>query len=87
MAQWIFKIPPEEMEEEQLRDALADILFSGEAEDDIDLDALDRVLDVLDEKYPIPDLPSTEESLAAFKEKHRALFEEIELQFQSTKAE
>ncbi len=74
MAQWLFQMPPEEMGEEQLRDELADILFTTESEDDIDLDALDRMLSVLDEKCPIPDLPSVEESLAAFRRKHKDQF-------------
>lgn len=40
MVKWSFKQPPEEMEEEQLRDELADILFGSD--DEIDLEALDR---------------------------------------------
>jgi hypothetical protein len=74
VAQWIFQLPPEEMGEEQLRDELADILFTPESEDGIDLDALDRVLSALDEKCPIPDLPSVEGSLAAFRGKHKDQF-------------
>ena len=35
MTRWNFKKPPEEMEEEQLRDELADILFGSD--DEIDL--------------------------------------------------
>ena len=40
MTRWNFKQPPEEMEEEQLRDELADILFASD--DEFDLEALDR---------------------------------------------
>ena len=40
MVKWSFKQPPEEMEEERLRDELADILFASD--DEIDLEALDR---------------------------------------------
>ena len=40
MTRWNFKQPQEEMEEEQLRDELADILFGSD--DEIDLEALDR---------------------------------------------
>ena len=77
MAKWTFKQPPEEMEEERLRDELADILFASE--DEIDLEALDRVLDVLDEKDPLPeDWPSTEESLTAFHRKYDYLFKELQ---------
>ena len=69
--------PPEEMEEERLRDELADILF--DSDDEIDLEALDRVLDVLDEKDPLPeDWPSTEESLTAFHRKYDYLFKELQ---------
>ena len=77
MAKWTFKQPPEEMEEERLRDELADILF--DSDDEIDLEALDRVLDVLDEKDPLPeDWPSTEESLTAFHRKYDYLFKELQ---------
>ena len=77
MAKWTFKQPPEEMEEERLRDELADILFASD--DEIDLEALDRVLDVLDEKDPLPeDWSSTEESLAAFHRKYDYLFKELQ---------
>ena len=74
MTTWIFKRSPEELDEEQLRDELADILFA--CEDEIDMEALDRVLDLLDEKCPLPDdLPTVEESLAAFHRKYAYLFE------------
>ena len=77
MTRWNFKQPPEEMEEERLRDELADILFASD--DEIDLGALDRVLGVLDEKDPIPeDWPSPEESLAAFHKKYDYLFKELQ---------
>ena len=77
MAKWTFMQPPEEMEEERLRDELADILF--DSDDEIDLEALDRVLDVLDEKDPLPeDWPSTEESLTAFHRKYDYLFKELQ---------
>ena len=77
MAKWTFKQPPEEMEEERLRDELADILF--DSDDEIDLEALDRVLGVLDEKDPLPeDWPSNEESLAAFHRKYDYLFKELQ---------
>ena len=77
LAKWTFKQPPEEMEEERLRDELADILF--DSDDEIDLEALDRVLDVLDEKDPLPeDWPSTEESLAAFHRKYDYPFKELQ---------
>ena len=77
MTRWNFKKPPEEMEEEQLRDELADILFASD--DEFDLGALDRVLAVLDEKDPIPeDWPSPEESLAAFHKKYDYLFKELQ---------
>ena len=77
MAKWTFMQPPEEMEEERLRDELADILFASD--DEIDLEALDRVLDVLDEKDPLPeDWPSTEESLTAFHRKYDYLFKELQ---------
>ena len=76
LAKWTFKQPPEEMEEERLRDELADILFDND--DEIDLEALDRVLDVLDEKDPLPeDWPSNEESLAAFHKKYDYLFKAL----------
>ena len=68
MTKWIFRQLPEEMDEERLRDELADILFASD--DEIDLEALDRVLDALDEKDPLPeDWLSPEESLAAFHKK------------------
>ena len=68
MTKWIFRQLPEEMDEERLRDELADILFASD--DEIDLEALNRVLDALDEKDPLPeDWPSPEESLAAFHKK------------------
>ena len=68
MKKWIFRQPPEEMDEERLRDELADILFASD--DEIDFEALDWVLDALDEKTPLPeDWPSPEESLAAFHKK------------------
>ena len=77
MVKWSFKQPPEEMEEERLRDELADILF--DSDDEIDLEALDRVLVVLDEKDPLPeDWPSTEESLTAFHRKYDYLFKELQ---------
>ena len=77
MVKWSFKQPPEEMEEERLRDELADILFASD--DEIDLEALDRVLGVLDEKDPIPEgWPSSEESLAAFHRKYDYLFKELQ---------
>ena len=77
MTRWNFKQPPEEMEEEQLRDVLADILFASD--DEIDLEALDRVLAVLDEKDPLPESwPSPEESLAAFHKKYDYLFKELQ---------
>jgi len=77
VAKWTFKQPPEEMEEERLRDELADILF--DSDDEIDLEALDRVLGVLDEKAPLPeDWPSNEESLAAFHRKYDYLFKELQ---------
>ena len=77
VAKWTFMQPPEEMEEERLRDELADILF--DSDDEIDLEALDRVLDVLDEKDPLPeDWPSTEESLTAFHRKYDYLFKELQ---------
>ena len=77
MAKWNFKQPPEEMEEEQLRDELADVLFASD--DEFDLEALDRVLAVLDEKDPIPEgWPSPEESLAAFHRKYDYLFKELQ---------
>ena len=76
LAKWTFKQPPEEMEEERLRDELADILF--DSDDEIDLEALDRVLDVLDEKDPLPeDWPRTEESLAAVHKKYDYLFKAL----------
>ena len=68
MTKWIFRQLPEEMDEERLRDELADILFASD--DEIDIEALDRVLDALDEKDPLPeDWPRPEESLAAFHKK------------------
>ena len=77
MTKWNFKKPPEEMEEEQLRDELADVLFASD--DELDLEALDRVLAVLDEKDPIPEgWPSPEESLAAFHRKYDYLFKELQ---------
>lgn len=77
MAKWNFKQPPEEMEEEQLRDELADILYA--IDDEFDLEALDRVLGVLDEKDPIPEgWPSPEESLAVFHKKYDYLFKELQ---------
>ena len=77
MVKWSFKQPPEEMEEEQLRDELADVLFASD--DEFDLDALDRVLAVLDEKDPLPEgCPSPEESLAAFHKKYDYLFKELQ---------
>ena len=76
MVKWSFKQPPEEMEE-RLRDELADILYASD--DEFDLEALDRVLGVLDEKDPLPeDWPSTEESLAAFHKKYDYLFKELQ---------
>ena len=55
-----------------LLDELANIL----AEDEINIDALDHVLDELEKISPLPDgIPSDEESLAAFREKHKHLFE------------
>ena len=77
MAKWNFKQPPEEMEEEQLRDELADILYA--IDDEFDLEALDRVLGVLDVKDPLPEgWPSPEESLAAFHRKYDYLFKELQ---------
>ena len=77
MTKWNFKKPPEEMEEEQLRDELADILFASD--DEFDLEALDRVLAVLDEKDPLPEgWPSPEENLAAFHKKYDYLFNELQ---------
>ena len=76
MTRWNFKKPPEEMEEEQLRDELADILFASD--DEFDLEALDRVLAVLDEKDSLPEgWPSPEESLAALHKKYDYLFKEL----------
>ena len=67
MAQWIFKTPPEEMTEEELLDELTDILFSNNP----DLNALNHVMAVLDEKAPLPfDIPSAEELLTHFYEKY-----------------
>ena len=77
MAKWNFKQPPEEMEEEQLRDELADILYA--IDDEFDLEALDRVLGVLDVKDPLPEgWPSPEESLAVFHKKYDYLFKELQ---------
>jgi hypothetical protein len=68
MARWIFEALPEEMDEEELLDELIDILAAS----DIDLDALDRLMAVLDKKFPLPfDIPSAEELLAEFHEKIR----------------
>ncbi len=67
MAQWIFKTLPEKMTEEELLDELTDILFSS----NIDLNALDHVMAVLGESFPLPfDLPSAEELLTDFYKKH-----------------
>ena len=76
---WIFNYPLEEMSEDQLRDALVDILFASASDTDLDLNAIDQVLDLLEEKYPLPQrIPTAEESLAAFHKKYSHLFHEQE---------
>ena len=75
MAIWTFKRPLEEMSEDQLRDELVDILFACDSSTEIDLNALDRILDRLEEKYPLPQgIPTAEESLAAFHKKYSCLY-------------
>ena len=71
MAQWTFKTSPSEMREEELLDELTDILSFDSPEPDIDFDALDHVMAILDEKYPLSfALPSAEELLVDFYKKH-----------------
>lgn len=73
---WKFQILPEEMDEEQLLNELTGIMDL--AADDMDLDAMNRVLDELDKISPIPGrLPSPEEMFSTFREKHKDLFEKM----------
>ena len=52
--------------------------FLTAEEDSFDLDVLDLYLAQLDKVAPLEDETSTEESLAAFKEKHAVLLEDLE---------
>ena len=79
VATWTFYCPPEEMSEDQLRDELVDILFSCASDTEIDLNALDWVLDRLEKKYPLPQgIPTAEGSLSIFHKKYSYLFHRLE---------
>lgn len=58
---------------EQLLDELADLLVQDDI--NIDIAAIDRVLDELDKISPFPDFTSDEESLALFHERHKDWFQ------------
>lgn len=68
-----------EDQKERLQDALADLLLQP-AEEDIDSDALDALLDALDEIDPVPEneMLDTEESLKRFHERYASLFPAVE---------
>lgn len=68
-----------ELSKEQLQDRLADLLFQT-TEETFDGEALDALLDALDEVDPLPEelIPNTEESLARFHERYAPVFESVE---------
>ncbi len=68
-----------ELSKEQLQDRLADLLFQT-TEETFDKEALDALLDALDEVDPLPEelIPNTEESLARFHERYAPVFESVE---------
>lgn len=68
-----------ELSKEQLQDQLADLLFQT-TEETFDKEALDALLDALDEVDPLPEelIPDTEESLERFHERYAPVFESVE---------
>lgn len=68
----------DEVSKGQLQDQLADFLFQS-TEESFDEEALNALLDALDEADPLPDglLPDTEESLARFHERYAPVFESV----------
>ena len=74
---WNFKTPLEEMSYDQLMDELAEFMVSDDPECNLDSEELRKLLARLEEICPIPDLVTTEESLAAFQKKYGALIEEL----------
>lgn len=73
MKRWIFKMPLDEMETDRLRDELADILFVPD--DEIDIEALELVLEALDRVAPIVDITPVEERLEDFHKRYAHLFQ------------
>ena len=76
------ELSPVELEKERLLDELADFMDSDNPEDNLDSEKLNALLDRLDEIDPIPNIMSTEESLAAFKKKYWPVLEVLSKKYQ-----
>lgn len=64
-----------EKSEQELLDELAQTIKWSDQE--VDLDAIDAYLQVLEEKDPMPEQKKPEEALAAFKAKHALLLKKV----------